>query len=155
MARRGWIAVLSLALAFALGASPAFAQGGSQTATLSGVVTDKDGGVVPGATVVIKSAATGESQNGVTNANGAYSFPGLTAGAYTVTISLSGFKTVSIETRVQVGSTNNINTKLEVGTISEVVNVTAGTDLVRPQPPNVTTTIHSDFLNAHPRTDPN
>ena len=61
MFTRRWIAVL--AAACALVATPAFAQGGS-TASLSGLVTDKDGGVVPGATVTIKNNATGESNSG-------------------------------------------------------------------------------------------
>jgi hypothetical protein len=70
MARRGWMAVLACALVFAAVATPVFAQGGTQTATLSGVVTDKDGGVIPGATVTVTNPATGEKLNGVTNANG-------------------------------------------------------------------------------------
>jgi hypothetical protein len=138
---------------FAAVATPVFAQGGTQTATLSGVVTDKDGGVIPGATVTVTNPATGEKLNGVTNANGGYSFPGLVAGAYKVTISLTGFKTAEIDVRVQTGSTNSITTKLEVGTISEVVTVTAGTDLVRTQTPTVTSTINSDFIQTLPRSD--
>ena len=59
MARQGWIAVLACALALACGAAPAFAQGSTQSATIAGVVTDKDGGVIPGATVVVKNVATG------------------------------------------------------------------------------------------------
>ena len=51
MSRPGWMTVL--ALAFALVAAPVFGQGGTSSATLSGVVTDKDGGLVPGATVVV------------------------------------------------------------------------------------------------------
>jgi len=147
------MAVLTFAFVFAFVAAPAFAQGGTQTATLAGVVTDKDGGVIPGATVTVKNPATGESLNGVTNANGGYSFPGLAAGAYKVTISLTGFKTAEIEVRLQSGSTNSITTKLEVGTISEVVTVTAGTDLVRTQTPTVTSTINSDFIQSLPRSD--
>ena len=49
-----------LALAFALVAAPVFGQGGSTSATLNGVVKDKDGNV-PGATVVLKNMATGEN----------------------------------------------------------------------------------------------
>ena len=66
MVRPVWIAALSAVLVFAL-ATPAAAQGGSSTATLSGVVTDRDGGVIPGATVTVKNTATGETQNTVTN----------------------------------------------------------------------------------------
>ena len=93
MARPGWMTVL--ALACALVAAPVFGQGGTTSATLSGVVTDKDGGLVPGATVLVTNAATGVKYPvQVTNAQGAYSFPGLPSGTYTVNISLQGFKTV-------------------------------------------------------------
>ena len=153
MARRGWIAVLSVALVLAFWATPAAAQGGSNTATLSGVVTDKDGGVIPGATVTVKNVATGESQSKVTNEAGAYSFPGLSVGAYKVTITLTGFKTADIDTRLTAGSSNTITTKLEVGAISEVVNVTAGTDLVRTNTPTVTSVVNADFIQTLPRND--
>src|SRR5687768_14588968 len=68
------------------------AQGGTSS-TLSGVVLDRGGGVLPGADVAAKNDATGVEQRSVTNGQGAFSFPGLTVGAYTVTVSLPGFKT--------------------------------------------------------------
>ena len=114
MSRGSWTAVLALALSLA--AVPAFGQGGTSSATLSGVVVDKDGGNVPGATVVVTKVATGEKiPPQVTNASGAYSFPGLAPGKYKVTISLQGFKTQEIDTTLNAGSTNSLTTKLEVG----------------------------------------
>ena len=87
MRRPGWIVVLALAMAMV--ATSAYAQGGTTSATLSGVVKDKDG-TVPGATVVLKKVATGETVGPVvTNENGQYSFPGLAPGVYTVTISMN------------------------------------------------------------------
>ena len=153
MFRRVWIAVLSAALVFAI-AAPAAAQGGSSTATLSGVVTDRDGGVIPGATVTVKNVATGETQTKVTNEAGAYSLPGLSVGTYAVTITLTGFKTAEMkDVRLQAGSNNSIQTKLEVGAISEVVNVDGRTDLVRTQTPTVTSTVNADFIQTLPRND--
>src|SRR4029453_8172094 len=94
-----------LAVALALVAAPAFGQGGTTSATLSGVVVDKDGGSVPGATIVVTRVATGEKlPTQVTNASGTYSFPGLAPGKYKVTISLQGFKTQEIETTLNAGS---------------------------------------------------
>ena len=155
MAIRGWIAALCLALSLA-GASHAYAQGGSTTATLSGVVTDNQAGVVPGATVTVKNNATGESVTAVTNASGVWSLPGLSVGTYTVTIALAGFKTAEIkDVRLIGGSTNNIQTRLEVGQFEEVVTVSGGTDLIRTQTPTVTSTINSDFITTLPRADRN
>jgi len=74
-----------LALVYLLIAVPVFGQGGTTSATLSGVVTDKDG-LVPGATVVVTKMATGEKLPPmVTNESGAYSLPGLAPGKYKVT----------------------------------------------------------------------
>src|SRR5206468_2547538 len=65
----------------------------AQTASVSGVVLDKDGGAVPGATVIVKQEATGITTTLVTNASGVFSAPALASGIYTVTVSLDGFKT--------------------------------------------------------------
>src|SRR6476659_2173117 len=111
MNRRGWIAVLTLALA--LVATSAFAQGGTTSATLSGVVKDKDG-TVPGASVVVKKQATGETIGPVvTNENGQYSFPGLASGKYTVTISMNNYKTVEVNVELSAGATQTVSTMLE------------------------------------------
>src|SRR6187455_2160328 len=106
MSRPGWMPVL--ALAFALVAAPAFGQGGSTSATLNGVVKDKDGNI-PGATVVLKNMATGETLAPVvTNEVGGYSFPGLAPGVYKVTITMPNYKTVETEARLNSGSTTTI-----------------------------------------------
>ena len=148
--------IVRLALALTLIATSALAQGGPQTASVAGVVIDPDGGVVPGATVHVTNTATGESLTGATNATGVYSFPGLAPGAYTVTVSLPGFKTVEHQdVRLLAGSANNLTTRLALGPIAEVVRVAAGTDLVRTQSPTITSTINVDFIQTLPRYDRN
>ena len=64
-----------------------YAQGSGST-SLSGVVTDTGGGVIPGATVVVKNDATGVTYETVSSSTGAFSVPALDAGTYTVTVSL-------------------------------------------------------------------
>ena len=148
-----WTAVL--ALAFALVASPVFGQGGTTSATLSGVVQDKDG-TVPGATVVLLNTATGEKlPPQVTNAAGAYSFPGLAPGAYKVTITLSGYKTVEIDARLLSGSNNTFTTKLEVGAVTDIMTITGGSDILRTETPTVSQTIGADFMQTLPRANRN
>ncbi len=154
MARPGWMTVL--AFAFALVAAPVFGQGGTRSATLSGVVTDKDGGLVPGATVLVTNTATGVKYPvQVTNSQGAYSFPGLPAGTYKVTISLQGFKTVDTSATLSGGTQNSLSTKLEVGQVTEVVNVTASSELVRTDTPTVSQTVNANFIQTLPRSDRN
>ena len=60
-------------------AATAFAQG-SSTASISGVVVDAGGGVIPGADVVVKNVATGESFGTVSSAQGVFSVPALITG---------------------------------------------------------------------------
>jgi hypothetical protein len=72
------------------GLSGAYAQ---STASISGVVKDSAGGVVPGVTVVVKNDATGAAHDAVTDTDGRYQVLALGAGSYTVTASLTGFKT--------------------------------------------------------------
>src|SRR5580765_5840760 len=153
MKRRGWIAVLALTMAMV--ATSAFAQGGTTSATLSGVVKDKDG-TVAGATVVVKKAATGETIGPVvTNENGQYSFPGLAPGQYTVTISMNNYKTVEVKVELNAGMTQCINTTLEIGKREEIVNVTSGSDLVRTETPTVSQTVNANFIQTLPRNDRN
>src|SRR5512145_2219648 len=95
-----------------------YAQGASSSIT--GVVTDTAGGVVPGAAIVVTSNATGTKYETITNANGAFNVPALPAGAYTVTVSLQGFKSAVItDVRVQIGAPTAIKPVLEVGTLAE------------------------------------
>ena len=82
---------LMLALAILAMASPlAFAQGGA-TSSITGVVVDAGGGVIPGATVVAKNNATNETYTTVSGSNGSFTIPAVNIGTYTVTVSLTGF----------------------------------------------------------------
>src|SRR5687767_3260686 len=104
----GYFRFVVCVLALALAGAPAFAQGTTST-SLSGVVLDAAGGAVPGATVVVKNNATGVSIEQVSNSVGRFSFPSLDAGTYTVTVSLSGFKTyVANEVRLLAATPGDI-----------------------------------------------
>ena len=81
---RKWVSALT-ALLLALSASPALAQG-SATSSITGVVVDLSGGVIPGASVVVKSESTGAEFTAVTNSNGAFTVPALAVGTYSVTV---------------------------------------------------------------------
>ena len=75
--------------------APAFGQG-TATSSLSGVVVDTGGGVIPGATVVVKNNATARRTEARHQRDRAVLVPGLDAGTYTVTVSLTGFKTAVV-----------------------------------------------------------
>jgi len=135
-----------------LAASSAFAQGGGAASSLAGVVADAGGGVLPGATVTVKNNATAVTTTAVTNSAGAFSVPALDPGKYTVSVSLSGFKTVVLNDVTLLAATPaSVNVTLEIGSLSETVEVRGGgSELVQTQTPTVATTIQVDQINKLP-----
>lgn len=123
----------------------------AQTATLTGVVTDTAGGVVPGATVSVLNNATKVTQESVSNTAGQFSFPALPIGTYTVTVSLTGFKTfVANDVRLLGNQVGNVNATLEVGNLTEKVEVKAGSELVQTQSSTVASTLSVEQLSEIP-----
>ncbi len=93
-------------------------------ASLTGLVTDSAGAVVPNASVTVKNKATDLESVATTDSSGYYTFASLPVGAYTVTIELPGFKKAVHENiNLEVGQKARIDTTLEVGAVSETVTV--------------------------------
>ena len=101
------------------------------SATISGVVKDTTGAVLPGVDVTLTSVGTKIARPAVTNEAGLYTFPNVPVGEYQVTAMLSGFKPVT-KSGVQVNAGLNIrvDVALEVGALSETIQVQAATTLV-------------------------
>jgi hypothetical protein len=105
--------------------SPAFAQ--APVGTISGIVTDETGAVIPNATVLITNKGTGAQRSLVSNTEGSFSAPALPAGVYELRVELKGFRTVIREATVETGLTTTADMRLPIGQTSEVVNVEAAT----------------------------
>ena len=151
MERRGLVfSVLFLALV-AANVALVHAQG-TASSSLAGVVVDTDGGVLPGATVVIRSDATGVSQQLITNESGAFSAPALAAGTYTVTVTLSGFKTGIVRDVKLVAAVpaNLPNITLSLGNLEETVEVRARVELVQTQSTAVSSTLTTTQISKLP-----
>ena len=118
-----WILVLCLIAPVPLHAQVA-------GATLSGTITDGQGGVVPGVSVSVMNTATGVTTSTKTNDVGAYSVPNLNAGDYQVSASAPGFSTAVAKLTLTVGQQQVLNLALMVGSLSEAVEVTAAAPLV-------------------------
>ncbi|MEO7275257.1 MAG: TonB-dependent receptor [Vicinamibacterales bacterium] len=117
--------IVALSLVPAL-VTPAVAQ--TTTGTITGVVSDTSGGVVPGATITVVSAATGLSRSVVTDSGGRYALPGLSPGSYELKTELAGFKPeVRRDIAVAVNQTLSIALTLQVGAF-ESVNVVVGAE---------------------------
>lgn len=101
------------------------------TGTISGTVTDQSGAVIPGAEVQAVNTATNATFTTTSNENGLYVAPGLAVGAYEVSAESAGFKRAVLSgITLQVNQNAQINLVLEVGQVTEVVEVTAEAPLV-------------------------
>jgi hypothetical protein len=121
-------------------AAPAQAQ--TPTGRLAGTVLDDSGGVLPGATVTLTNAGTNAIQVAVTGETGAFVFPQVLAGTYTVNVSLQGFRPREFtEVIVAVGQEYSLTVRLDVGAVEEVITVRAGASLVQTTSPEVTSTV--------------
>lgn len=133
---------LAIFLLVALMGAAAYGQGVA-TSSVSGVVVDSSGGVMPGADVQIKNVATGETFSAVSLGNGSFSVPSLQPGTYTITVALMGFKTaVMNNVTVSTGVPASVGkVVLEIGKLEETVVVQAATEIVQTQSTAVATTI--------------
>jgi hypothetical protein len=120
MRRFTWL-VLALSLCAAL---PLAAQ--KFTGTISGVVTDQAGAVVPSADVTVTNAGTGDTRTAKTGSGGEYAITDLNPGTYDVTIKAPNFKEfISKGNQLFVSSTTTVNASLAVGSTTEQMTVEA------------------------------
>jgi carboxypeptidase family protein len=121
-------ACLSALLLVALSCVSLWAQA---TAQISGTVKDQTGAVLPGVEITATHTDTGIARTTVTNETGSYVLPNLVTGPYRVEASLPGFRTfVQTGVVLQVNSSPVINPILEIGQVSEQVEVQANAALV-------------------------
>ena len=104
---------------------------GQSTAQLSGTVKDQSGAVLPGVEVTATQTATGSKRSVVTNETGSYVLTNLPVGPYQLEATLPGFRTL-VQTGIvlQVGSNPVINIAMDVGQVTEQVEVQADAALV-------------------------
>ena len=101
------------------------------TAQISGTVTDPTGALIPGVEVTATQTDTTASRTAVTNETGSYILPALPLGPYQLEAVLPGFQTfVQTGIVLQVGNVANINVVLEVGQVTQTIEVTANAAMV-------------------------
>ncbi|MDQ3013425.1 MAG: carboxypeptidase-like regulatory domain-containing protein, partial [Acidobacteriota bacterium] len=115
---------VSLLCLFLFAGAVAFAQ--STGGSVSGTVTDPNGGNVAGAKITARQDSTGRQLSTVTTSEGLYAFPNLDIGSYTLTVEATGFKKLSqTNVVIQVSSRTAADLKLEIGDVNQTVTVTA------------------------------
>ena len=119
------------------------------TGTITGRISDAQGLAVPGATVTLTGAQG--ARTFVTDADGNFSAPFLTPGTYTVRAELQGFK--ASETRnvnVSLGQTTTVNLNMEVGGLTETVEVTGAASIVDTRSTTTGAILSSEMLSRVP-----
>jgi hypothetical protein len=119
----------ALATLMVVSVSPVLAQ--ISQASLNGTVQDATSAAVVGATITLKDKGTGAQRTTTSNASGEYAIPNLTPGDYSLTVGMSGFRTVVVESlSLHTGEQSTYNAKLEVGAPTQEVTVDAAVPLV-------------------------
>jgi hypothetical protein len=108
-----------------------------ETGTITGVVKDNTGAVIPNAPVTVRNAETGIASNISTDAQGLYVSPPLHPGNYTVEIDVPGFSKVVERVRLEVGQRVAANSTLTVGTNAETIEVQASGQLLETESSSV------------------
>src|SRR5215468_5973089 len=114
------VRVLSL---FLLGVLPAIAQ---TEATISGVIHDPSGAVIPGVTVTVTNPARNFVRTAISNEAGVYNFPVLQPGVYNIKVELPGFRAIEQNNvELQVQQSARLDFTLQVGDVSQTVEVSS------------------------------
>ncbi len=123
-------ALLAFVILLAVGALPQVVLA-QATGQLSGIVTNAEGGALPGVSVTITDVATSRSRTVMTGDDGYFAAPLLPPGDYTVTAALDGFSQLTREgVRVTAAETARITMTLAVGDFDDVVTVTGEAALI-------------------------
>ena len=142
---------LLLGAMFVLLCMPLLASAQAGRGSVSGTITDPGGAVVPDAQVALLNGATGVTLHTITTSAGLYTFISLNPGVYQVTASKAGFASVAQDkVTVSVDQTTEVNIMLRVGTATEKIVVTEGTDLVEPTNSTVGSLIPAEAIDRVP-----
>jgi Carboxypeptidase regulatory-like domain/TonB dependent receptor-like, beta-barrel len=151
MIQRVVSAVLAVLL---LCAAHANAQQG--TTEVRGRVMDPQGGVLPGVTITVRNQDTGMYRETVSGADGSFIVSGIVPGTYQLTGELQGFKKFDRKgLLLEVGKTVSIELQMEVGSVEEIVNVSAESPLVDVTSKEIGGNIKSDTLTQLPSVNGN
>jgi len=121
------------------------------SATLQGMVSDDQGGVLPGATATISNVETGLTRTATTDERGWYRVPALPPGRYQLRVELSGFVSYLRQNlTLTIGQEATVNVSLKIAGLQESVVITAEAPLVETSKSTIGTTITRAQLDSLP-----
>ena len=138
----------SLVCLVLLSVLPAIAQ---TQAGISGVIHDSTGAVIPGVTVTVTNPATNFNRSAISNEAGVYNFPSLQPGRYDIKVELPGFRTITQkDVELQVQQSARIDFTLQVGEVSQTVEVSGTAALIATENATVGTVIENKRIVEMP-----
>jgi Carboxypeptidase regulatory-like domain/TonB dependent receptor len=119
--------------------------------SLRGRVVDPSGAVIATARVALTEEATGTISTGMTDHEGSFLFPALKVGLYSLKVTAPGFRTSEVRgVAVQVGQTSSARISLQAGAITQSVDVTASTPILRSTESTLSTVISRSLVEDLP-----
>ncbi len=146
---RHQLAAISVCIAL----TASLAMGQVTTGRLFGTVSDAQGAAIPGAKVAVTGSSTGQSFETSTNERGDWSVASVSTGVYKVSVSLAGFKSSVVQNvKVDAAVPARVNVTLEVGGVSETVEVSSGAEALQTATATVSSTLVGRQINEMPFT---
>lgn len=140
--------ILAALACLALLSLPMLAQ---SNAAIVGTLKDSTGAIIPGASVTLTNLGTADKRTSVTDDSGNYRFMNIAAASYRLDFELTGFKHLTREhVVVPVESTVRIDAALEVGSISEIVEVSSATPLLKTESSELSHVVESTTVQEMP-----
>ncbi len=131
----------------------------SQVATTSrmdGTVTDSQGAAVPGAQVIVSLGTTSQKFQVSSDEKGYWAIPSLPSGIYQVRVTKQGFKTAANDSvKLDAGVPATVNVTLEVGALTETIQVSAGAEVVQADTATIASTLQGTQIHDLPFTSHN
>jgi hypothetical protein len=118
---------------------------------VTGSVTDPSGATIAGASVTVTQRATGASKTVTSTSAGEYNIPGLSPGEYRLEVSAQGFKRfVQDSVVLAAASTVRLDALLQVGQVTETVEVTTAVAQIQPDNAKITTSVQNRMVDELP-----
>ena len=144
------VAVVALTAAATWGI-PAPAAGQALYGSIVGNITDSQGAIMPGVTVTATNTGTGAKVEAITDSDGAYTLRNLLPGTYDLSATLSGFRSHEQKAiPVTAGNPVRINVTLQVGAVSETVEVVSETTLLQTEKADISSVLTSKEITNLP-----
>ena len=146
-----FIAILMLAVCLLATIPALYAQGVGDSGSLSGIITDPTGGLIPKGSVTAEDVTHGVRVTVGVDGNGQYRFPNLPPGTYNVTSQVAGFQTLEqTGVVINVGQAANLDFHMKVATTTALVEVTAAPPVVETERGSQANTITQNYIENLP-----